>query len=186
MRRGFALQCFHYEISEDFAGLIQLSNTTAETIHRSLNVSLMSLGLEFENCRGLAYDGANNFRGHVSGVGKRFQDKNPAAIPVHCLAHSVNLCLQEVARKVTSIMDGLDFAMDSLFNCPKTSGYNLKMYKLSEIPYPTLLFDLYVPHGGLSVLEPWKLLWQTMEFYSLRWKCHLMALMIAEDVQVEC
>ena len=33
-----------YEISEDFVGLIQLSNTTAETIHESLKVSLKSLG----------------------------------------------------------------------------------------------------------------------------------------------
>ena len=41
-----------------------------------------------------------------------FQDENPAAIPVHCLAHCVNLCLQEVARKVSSIKEGLNFAME--------------------------------------------------------------------------
>ena len=138
--------------------------------------------------QGQAYDGASNFQGHVSGVGKRFQDKNPAAIPVHCLAHSVNLCLQEIARKVTSIRDGLNFAMEvnSLLNCPQNVRLYLKMYKLSKIPYPVLLLDLYVPHGGVFVLEPWKLLWQTMKFYSLRWKCHLKALMIAQDMQVEC
>ena len=64
------------------------------------------------NCRGQAYDGASNFQGHISSVGKRFQDEYPAAIPVHCLAHCVNLCLQEVSRSVNSIRQGPNFAMD--------------------------------------------------------------------------
>ena len=70
----------YYEISEDFVELIQLSNTTAETIHKSLKVSLMSLGFQFENCRRQGYDGASNFQGFISGFGKLFQDENPAAI----------------------------------------------------------------------------------------------------------
>ena len=101
-----------YEINEDFVGLIQLSDTTAETIYKSLKCSLISLGFQFENCRGQAYDGASNFQGHISGVGKRFQSENLAAVPVHCLAHCVNLCLQEVAQKVTCIKEGLNFAME--------------------------------------------------------------------------
>ena len=101
-----------YEISEDVVGMIQLSDTSAETIYKSLKTSLISLGLQIENCRGQGYDGASNFQGHISGVGKRFQEDNPAAIPVHCLAHCVNLCVQEVARKVSSIKEGLNFAMD--------------------------------------------------------------------------
>ena len=52
------------------------------------------------------------FKIFVSGVGMWFQDENPAAIPVYCLAHCVNLCLQEVARKVSSIKEGLNFAME--------------------------------------------------------------------------
>ena len=31
---------------------------------------------------------------------------------MHCLAHCVNLCLQEVARKVCCIKEGLNFAME--------------------------------------------------------------------------
>ena len=101
-----------YEISEDFVELIQLSNTTDETIHKSLKVSLMSLGFQFENCRRQGYDGASNFQGFISGFGKLFQDENPAAIPVHCLAHCVKLCLKEVTRKVFSIKEDLNFAME--------------------------------------------------------------------------
>ncbi len=101
-----------YNINEDLVGLIQVSDTTAETIYRSLDTSLVSLGFRIENCRGQGYDGASNFQGHVSGVGKRFLERNPAAIPVHCLAHCVNLYLQDVARDVTCIKDGLNFAME--------------------------------------------------------------------------
>ena len=101
-----------YEIHEDVVGLIQLENTTAETIHKALKSSMISLGFLLENCRGQGYDGASNFQGHISGVCKRLQDEYPAAIPVHCLAHCVNLCLQEVTRSVTCIKQGLNFAMD--------------------------------------------------------------------------
>ena len=57
---------------------------------------------------------AKNFPGHITSVGKRFQEEFPCAIPVHCLAHYINLCLQEVVHKVKSIKEGLYFAMDMI------------------------------------------------------------------------
>ncbi len=116
-----------YEIHKDVVGLIQVSDTTAATIHKSLKDSLIGLGFQLDNCRGQAHDGASNFQGHISGVGKRFQDENPAAIPVHCLAHCVNLCLQEVARKVTCIKEfchGCDMTHQII---PKTTNTGKKM-----------------------------------------------------------
>ena len=32
----------------------------------------------------------------------------PAALPVHCLAHSLNLCLQDVAQQVELLRDAMD------------------------------------------------------------------------------
>ena len=64
-----------YEINEDLVGLIQVKDTTAETIYKCLDTSLVSLGFHMENCRGQGYDGASNFQGHVSGVAKRFVEK---------------------------------------------------------------------------------------------------------------
>lgn len=40
----------HYEIFEDQIGLIQLDNTTAETIYSSLKDSLLRLGIPFDKC----------------------------------------------------------------------------------------------------------------------------------------
>ena len=102
----------NYEIAEDMVGLVQLENTTAETVYLTLKDCLIRLGIPFANCRGQAYDGAKSFQGHISGVAKRFQDDNAAALPVHCLAHCVNLSLQEIARNVTSLKEALNFAMD--------------------------------------------------------------------------
>ena len=87
-------------------GLVQLKNTTAECIHMSLKDCLLHLGISFEKYRGQAYGGASNFQGHVNGIARRFLNDNSTAIPVHCLAHCVNLSLQEVARCSKCIKGG--------------------------------------------------------------------------------
>ena len=74
--------------------------------------SKLSLGIPFDHCKGQGYDGARNFQGHVSGVAKKFQQDNRTAISVHCLAHCVNLCLQDIARNIKSIKDALNFSME--------------------------------------------------------------------------
>ena len=51
-------------------------------------------------CRGQAYDGATNMQSRNSGVAARISQEEPAAIPVHCLAHNLNLCLQDTQNKL--------------------------------------------------------------------------------------
>ena len=60
--------------------------------------------MQFES--GQSNDGAKKFQGHITGVGKRFQEEFPCAIPVHSLAHRINLCLQS--------KEGLNFSMDMI------------------------------------------------------------------------
>ena len=54
---------------------------------------LTRCNLTFSLYHGQAYDGAANMQRQRSGATDRFQSENPAAIPVHCFAHSLNLCL---------------------------------------------------------------------------------------------
>ena len=103
-----------YKINEDAIGLFQLDNTTAETIYYVIKDALLRLGMQFENCCGRGYDAAIFFLGHITGVGKRFQEEFPCAIPVHCLSHCINLGLQEVAHKVKFIKEGLNLDMDMI------------------------------------------------------------------------
>ena len=65
---------------------------------------------------GVAYhfhnDGAANMMGHLRGVAKQIQSVEELAIPIHCLAHCLNLCLQDVAKKCVCIRDALDLVFE--------------------------------------------------------------------------
>ena len=82
-----------YEISEDPVGLVCLPNTTADTITHVLKDLLIRCDLSVSLCRGQAYDGVSTMQGIRKGVATQILSDNPAALPVHCFAHSLHLCL---------------------------------------------------------------------------------------------
>ena len=45
--------------------------------------------------------------GHLTGVATQIQSDHKAAIRVHCLAHSLNLCLQDAGKKCVSVRNAL-------------------------------------------------------------------------------
>ena len=47
-------------------------------------------------------------QGKQTGVAIRLKQEEAAAIPVHFLAHSLNLCLQDACRKINLIRDSMD------------------------------------------------------------------------------
>ena len=61
-------------------------------------------------------------QGKRSGVAKRIQEKASASIPVHCIAHSLNLCLQYARRQVQVLCD----AMDVVREIVKPINYSVK------------------------------------------------------------
>ena len=100
------------EINEDMVGLIQLNYTTAATIHKCLKDSLVGLGFQFQNCGNKLMTVLAIFRDMFLDWGKGSSMTTLLLfLHVHFLAHCVNLCLQEVARKVHSIKEGINFAM---------------------------------------------------------------------------
>ncbi len=50
--------------------------------------------------------------GHISGVAARLQKDEPTAIYVHCFGHSLNLCLQTLAKHVLPIREALELAKE--------------------------------------------------------------------------
>ena len=50
-------------------------------------------------CRGQALDGARNMNGVRNGAQALFKREEPRALYVHCLAHSLNLAVQDVTKK---------------------------------------------------------------------------------------
>ena len=89
-----------YEVSEDPLGLFCLPDTKADTITVVTKDILLRCSLPLSSCRGQAYDGAANMQGKRTGVATQIKNDNSAALPVHCFAHSLNLCLQDAGYKI--------------------------------------------------------------------------------------
>ena len=51
-------------------------------------------------------------QGRRKGVATQIRKEAPAALPVHCFAHSLNLCLQDAGRKVALLRDALDIVRE--------------------------------------------------------------------------
>ena len=101
-----------YSVSEDPVGLFCLPSTTADTITTVLKDILVRCALPLSFCRGQAYDGASNMQGIRRGVATQIRKECPAALPVHCFAHSLNLCLQDAGRQITLLRDALDIVRE--------------------------------------------------------------------------
>ena len=101
-----------YEINEDFIGLVHVPNITASVLTEAIKDVLIHCSLPLVQCRGQAYDGAANMMGHLRGVATQIQSEEKRAIPVHCLAHSLNLCLQDSAKRSEPIRDALNIVIE--------------------------------------------------------------------------
>ena len=102
----------NYKVHEDPIGLCRVPNTKAETLFKVIKDLLIRCSLPLALCRGQAYDGAANMQGKRTGVATRILSEQPAALPVHCFAHSLNLCLQDAGRKLVSLRDTLQLCRE--------------------------------------------------------------------------
>ena len=82
---------------EDFAVFHDIIGTTAVEIYGILIKTINKLGLDMQNCRGQAYDGAANVSGHVSSSQTLVRSHYPKALYSHCLGHNLNLVLNRSA-----------------------------------------------------------------------------------------
>lgn len=73
-----------------------LPNIKADTILGALKDIITRLSLQLTGCRGQGNDGASSFQGRISGVAIQIKEEVSAALPVHCLAHSLNINLQDI------------------------------------------------------------------------------------------
>ena len=95
----------NYTVYEDLIALAKVEQTDAATLSNVLKDVLVSSMLQLSRCRGQAYDGASNMSGHLNGLATRIQGEVPQAHYVHCLAHSLNLCLQDCGCNCRTIRE---------------------------------------------------------------------------------
>ena len=135
-----------YLIHEDFIGLVHVLQTTADSLTAAIKDVLIRCILPLSNCRGQAYDGASNMMGHLRGVATQIMTSEPTAIKVHCFAHCLNLCLQDVTRNCQPIKAALDLTTEIsqlIMRSPKRS-----------LVFDQCKNDLSPQHTGLRPLCP--------------------------------
>lgn len=88
-------------IVERFLGFHDVSaDRTSEKLFRMLDTILDQF--KYHNkLIAQCYDGASVMAGHLNGLQKRIKEKAPQAVFVHCLAHRLNLVLQQSLKKIS-------------------------------------------------------------------------------------
>lgn len=86
---------------ERFLGFYDVSaDRTSETLYNLLDNILGQFDYEHKLI-GQCYDGASVMSGHLNGLQKKIKDKAPQAVFVHCLAHRLNLVMQQSCKKLS-------------------------------------------------------------------------------------
>ena len=98
-----------YGIYERTLGLIQLPNTRAETIFQAAKDVLIRCSLTINLCGGQANEVAANMSGIRNEGHALFKKEVHQALYIHCLTHSLNLCLKDVTNNCELIRDVMSF-----------------------------------------------------------------------------
>lgn len=98
---------------------IKVESTTGLDLTKVILDKLDEWGLDIRDCRGQGYDGAKYMSGDFKGVKARIQQEQPLALFTHCVAHSLNLCVQDgcsvqlVQDMISTIKSIINFFRDS-------------------------------------------------------------------------
>ena len=85
-----------------------------------INDVLFHCSLPLNQCIGQAYDGAANMSGIMNGAQALLNSQANRALYVHCLEHSLNLCLQSI----TKICDFIQYALNIIHELVQLIKYS--------------------------------------------------------------
>lgn len=105
----------NFDIHELFCGFYELPLTDSDTLFRTVKDIFLRYSLSINNCRGQCYDGARNMSGCLIGLQSRIKEVEPRAIHIHCLAHSLNLVVQDSFNNISIVRDALSILKDLIF-----------------------------------------------------------------------
>ncbi len=111
----------HYTIHKYSLGIIQLENTKASTIYSVIGDILIHCSLPITQWRGQAFDRASNMSGVRNGIQALVKKDADQALYVHCLAHNLNLCVQEVSKKCDLVCNVMELIIYELVQLIKFS-----------------------------------------------------------------
>lgn len=77
-------------MKEDFLQFVPVSSTDGKSLATVILETFKNLGITCDYLLGQGYDGAAAMSGNFKGVQRVIREVNPAALYVHCSAHSLN------------------------------------------------------------------------------------------------
>uniref|UniRef100_H2ZWX0 DUF4371 domain-containing protein n=1 Tax=Latimeria chalumnae TaxID=7897 RepID=H2ZWX0_LATCH len=86
-----------------FLGFREICDQSASELEKKIISCIEQKGLHISKCRGQGYDGASNISGVYSGVQARISKKEPHTEYVHCIAHNLNLTLNDSVRGIPEV-----------------------------------------------------------------------------------
>ena len=95
-------------VKEAFLGLYEVPGSTAAELYVALKDALQRTMYGMTRLRGHCFDGASNMSGRLSGVRTRLAADQPRSVYVHCTNHSLDLALQDEAKKIDMVADALN------------------------------------------------------------------------------
>lgn len=120
-------------VKELFLGFLHIERSTGQDIATAILRLLREAGLQLENIRGQAYDGASAMAGSKNGTQAIILRECPKAIFTHCRSHVLNLSIVESCRNrsIRNLMDIISELHYFFHNSPKRQRFmEMMMRKL--------------------------------------------------------
>ena len=172
-----------YDVHEIPLGLMQLPNTTALTLFHVIKDVLLRCSLPIANCIGQVYDGAANMSGVHNSIQALMKKETNHCLYVHCFAHSLNLCVQEVAKKCALIRNCMEF-ISQLVKLIKLSPKRLNLFETTckEITFASD-DESQLSYPALRTLCPtrWTVLHSAIDSIIKNYQILMMALEVVEQ-----
>lgn len=90
------------DIKESFVGFTPITSQSAEELEK-VALGLINKFTSVDRLRGQGYDGAANMSGSYSGLQTRIKQHNPSARYIHCVAHRLNLVINDAVAGIADI-----------------------------------------------------------------------------------
>ena len=87
------------KVMEAFWGFEETADPSVSELENKILGSITKNGLDISKCHGQCYDGAANMSGVYWRVLARIREKETLATYVHCMAHNMNLVINDAVKK---------------------------------------------------------------------------------------